>query len=761
MSCSDHSEFGALRSLFAGADEALAITTSPLYSSWLKAQADDKEYLVFNSNGTLALKKRCPQSGEHTVLSIESPFTLTATHIEVTQGQEKSSAACHLSLKAGRYQYLLLNDEYLLLTDGTATFSFTRELFEDNLWRLPHNSATFTSLASDNVNDLYLDGEKLYAATDRGLSISSDDGKSWTTRTAANGFPVDNVLRVVADGPHIYVATAQGLALSHDNGLSWRTIDKKTLPLLAHGGVQALFAKGNMILAGTKRGLLISKDRGASWLIKDVYHGLASSDINSMYAHADTISVATSAGLSISTDGGQSWRTLEATSGLPSGYVSNLVSDGGTLHLRVSTGIATSVDHGASWDIKPTQELDGQVYHLAAHNSALYAGTYSRGVGVSHDQGASWEFSGPSGEPLSYGFRRIAVKEGKIFRTASTGVGVATDKGASWNLIRSEFQLQKLDKTEFTDFVLHQGTIYAGYVTRLDTKQYENGLAISKDGGQSWTFKKISYGAGQLLSLSNIKVHDKTIVASADFKADQLLLFSDDEGEHWSFKETTHRGFNFSFENERLVIYARPAFSLQPTEQGGILISRDRGETWSRKTVARDGMLLGFTHIKAVEGTLYGLLFHDDSSLLATSTDGGASWHLEKLPQDFRATSLFVFDSIVYAGSFSGGMAFSKDQGRHWSVKSVAEGLPRSPISEKFCATIHDVYAQGHFIFAATSEGLALSADGGASWKVDEPSAKQQLSRSVDILRGAGPTLYAHSRVTRSFWVINPPFETQ
>jgi hypothetical protein len=72
------------------------------------------------------------------------------------------------------------------------------------------NYTTTNGLGSNNVNGVYADSGSIYAATDSGLSISTNGGTSWTNYTTTNGLGNNTVRGVYADSGSIYAATFGG-----------------------------------------------------------------------------------------------------------------------------------------------------------------------------------------------------------------------------------------------------------------------------------------------------------------------------------------------------------------------------------------------------------------------------------------------------------------------------------------------------------------------------------------------------------------------
>ena len=98
------------------------------------------------------------------------------------------------------------------------------------------NNTTNSGLQNDIVYQVYVDGTNLYAATEGGLSISTNSGTSFTNYTSANGLPDDYVSGVTAVGSTIYAATGSGLSISGSPSCSGGGgANVPTAPMQAYG----------------------------------------------------------------------------------------------------------------------------------------------------------------------------------------------------------------------------------------------------------------------------------------------------------------------------------------------------------------------------------------------------------------------------------------------------------------------------------------------------------------------------------------------
>jgi len=145
-------------------------------------------------------------------------------------------------------------------------------------------------LGNNTVRGVYVSGSTIYAATNSGgLSISTDGGNTWTTKTTSNGLATNSLLGVYANGNNVYVASNSGLAISTNGGVSFTNT-------LAANTVYGAYANGNTIYAGTLSGLRISTDAGVNWTTYTTADGLGNNTVRGVYASGNKIYAATSGG---------------------------------------------------------------------------------------------------------------------------------------------------------------------------------------------------------------------------------------------------------------------------------------------------------------------------------------------------------------------------------------------------------------------------------------------------------------------------------
>lgn len=164
----------------------------------------------------------------------------------------------------------------------------------------PQTALTFTTyttahgLGANHVESVFAIGSTIFAATrgaGGGLSVSTDAGASFTSRTAADGFT------------------------SRDSN--------------------EVFGQDNKVYVGTDDGLFISTDGGATFTARTKANGLATNYAIDVLAIGDTVYVASSdypnGGVGISYNGGTNFMNLSG-GGLTSSFVYSVAAVGSDIY---------------------------------------------------------------------------------------------------------------------------------------------------------------------------------------------------------------------------------------------------------------------------------------------------------------------------------------------------------------------------------------------------------------------------------------------
>jgi photosystem II stability/assembly factor-like uncharacterized protein len=162
------------------------------------------------------------------------------------------------------------------------------------------------------VNDMAFSSSRWFAATEKGLLVSTDQGAIWTLNPIGplTTLPVQSV-RVSSNGERVWVVSLRGMVFSIDGGKSWTWHD---LPLKAGGAVTLDVdrADENTLISIAHDGLYISRDAGKSW--QQAGAGLPSTPIQDFTISGNVfLASVRTGGLYVSSDSGRTWTRLAGT----------------------------------------------------------------------------------------------------------------------------------------------------------------------------------------------------------------------------------------------------------------------------------------------------------------------------------------------------------------------------------------------------------------------------------------------------------------
>jgi photosystem II stability/assembly factor-like uncharacterized protein len=441
--------------------------------------------------------------------------------------------------------------------------------------------------------------------------------------------------------------------------------------------------------------LLAMPAAGAKW----TRAGLYGADVRAMAldpANPDRIYLGTSQGeVYRSDDGGMSWTNPRGANPFPGFVVDNLVVDSSSRVWAASWGlwgggvVALSEDGGESWERRDDGIANLSVRAFTVFDSdprLLFAGGLT-GIFRSRDAGLSWERIAdlPNVESIAVDPR----DENRILAGTWRQAYRTVDGGGSWTLASDGMVL---DTDIFTITIDRQDPDSVW----LSTCGW---VYHSTDGGGKW--KRYRDG------FDNRRIHDVKI---DPLDRERILAGSvaglyrtEDKGTSWS-----------RISDDRLVINsiivtaARPERILLGTEGDGVYRSIDGGKTFERTS---DGLynvrVAAVTPDPVEKGHLYAaVIFGNAASGIYHSVDGGEKW--SQLSHDGMPEVLTLFVQEAGPARFIAGTErgfYSSADGVSWNESTI---LPLRV--DKI------VRYSGRRLFAATSEGVYTSRNGGESW---------------------------------------------
>jgi|GEM_PF-3392624 len=546
----------------------------------------------------------------------------------------------------------------------------------DSLYRVTNNGKTWNGVQIGDDTSLLLggysfaenvDSSKVYLATNIGLFVSDDDGKSFNP-TGLTDAVMD--IHVLDDGRLVALTDLQyspvyalplgpaAVQISDDGGISWTS---KDLPGDKGASDLEIDDQGNWYVPIYQEDLYKSPDEGDTW-----------NPMNFPDNSAITIAFSNSGKLLVGYDGGldiynESSQTFEPTN-LPDIAVSDIeiAQDGGWLvgsadlfQSGKANAIFRSDDGGNTWDM-------------------VGASTVTPESMTINDQGDLYVGSDLFG----------------LFKTAN--------KGTSWNRLF----------TGDDNFIVIKA-LSAGPDGHMLLSSFNNQMIYySTDYGENWQPATIEGGQTQLTIMQYMFLDNKNVWAAASSLLSSGkggLYASTDTGKTWSF---------LGMEGKEILCMGKTDNAQYVGTNDGLYKTTDNGTKWDNITQNLEN--------SSIILTVYAIIQTKDGSLLAgtnwgiqRSTDGGATWKtatdvtISEYPStsgDEIVANTFAQNSKgeLFAGTGQYGILYSDDDGQSW--KSINSGY-QSMYGDYFGSIIKLSMDKNDNLYAASSTGGIYKAE--------------------------------------------------
>ncbi len=495
-------------------------------------------------------------------------------------------------------------------------------------------------------------GTNILAGTSNGVSLSTDNGSTWTT--VNTGYPSGS-LDIDAftylhpkNGPTMVFAGRWegGAYVSTDDGATWSAADSG----ISTQRVQSLSALDSTLFAGTLAGgIFRSTDRGRSWA--PINNGLTNLDVRALAVAGSNVLAGTQNGVHLSTDHGSSWTPVNTGLTLPSGLlISSLAVFGaGDTNLLAGTlggGIFLSTNNGTNWTPVSTGLTNDEVLALAAipdgaGGTNLFAGTNGDGVFLSMTKGTSWT-------PVNEGLALINVNALGVFPEGSPnlfvatwgGVFLSTDDGGSWKAVDSGMTENYVYTLAGSGSDLFAGTT--------------GGVFRSTDNGTSWAPANSGLTAKNVLSLA--------IVGAGIFAGtDDGVFLSMNSGSTWVH---LNAGLPPNSPVQCLASWGTDVYA--GVQQSGVILSTDGGVSWNPLNAGLPANMHAFA--LAFDGTnMFAGTFADTFAVYRYAGQG-ATWSEASsgLPPGTAVYTFALSDTNMFAGA-NVGIFLSANEGAQWT----------------------------------------------------------------------------------------------
>jgi photosystem II stability/assembly factor-like uncharacterized protein len=453
----------------------------------------------------------------------------------------------------------------------------------------------------------------------------------------------------------------------------------------------------NRILLGTSASqLFVSNDGGSTWSrlarVGDGDHYVVDHIVFSP-AHPETIyaaawSVAADGGdVFRSDDDGHTWRALAGMHGKSVRSFAMAPSDSSILVAGALDGVFRSRDAGESWErISPAGHSEiKNIESLAIdprYPEIIYAGTWHL-PWKTVDGGLTWSSIKEGVVDDSDVFSIILDPRDSrlLLASACSGIYRSEDAGAHFR------RVQGIPPSARRTRVLRQhpgdpNRVYAGTT---------EGLWSSLNAGQTW-----HRATADTVIVNDVLVDSRrpgTVLLATDRSG---VLRSENAGTTFfpSSRGFAHRQVAAILvdRNDSAVLYAGV---VNDKEYGGMFVSHDAGEHWEQMN---DGL---------AGHDIFSLRQTEESTLLAGTNRGVFAWG--QTDQAWRP-----IDRLAHEPAAAGGTLLPRAPAR--AKKQSNPPADDSPARHELNGRVADLEVAPEAWFAATSEGLFSSADGGQSW---------------------------------------------
>lgn len=545
------------------------------------------------------------------------------------------------------------------------------------------------------VYDLQRVNSNIWAGTDAGLFISSNEGQSWNLA----GFlpPQSEVRKIFRRGEEIMLAVASvNLTVpsivnayhyyfyrSVDNGENWLSYD---LPVgnvsIENFGERikffrigtSIFFKNRYDFNEHRFDLFRSDNNGATW------QRIITPNVSLIAGDAERLLIANSGSTYLSDTNGETWQLLDDI-----GTYRDLFVEGNRIFVdSQDEQLYISENLGQSWTIIQTPGGYGSSTRWVRGNSGkLYH--LNRAVYVSEDNGYTWDTLNNLVPNTSFLTDVVELSNGELLVGMEDGIFRLTDNGMTWPAANNNL----VGSTIYGSIALPNGDIIAP--TNL-------GYFRSTDGGDSWNSIRRPSQSSDLIN--SIAIKDDSLFIHGYNR--QILLSTDHLNTLDTIGEIPYQLYNirFKYVKGRFYVLGTESYQSDDLVNWNPLVVSDPESSFFRINDLSD----------AGNGTLLTTL---STGQIFRSEDNGATWQLnfEFTPPGVRRFEFFEIDNRIFYYDWNG-WYFTTDQGMTWNSPAM-DGLPETTSGRLPIIITND----GQNIYARIfGYGVYRSTDFGENW---------------------------------------------
>lgn len=619
-----------------------------------------------------------------------------------------------------------------MVVDGSLQRSTAVQVRRDDstVFKFPENflSAEPTrGLRGAEIGEVGLAGELLFISFVRGgAAISRDKGKSWYSKTSANGLGGSSLQQFSYINGQYLATSSRELLSSIDGGRSWAKADPN---------VTATYVFKDLRVRGGNRSY-VSEDSGKTWTaIEPVLYYNGPANYFSLF---DRLYTKSRSGVYVYEHANRRWQpaTLQ---GLPDGWiVQSLEGDESTQVAEVCVNPQSSGSECRFMVSSNAMKSWSQVYSTTLK-------TYTR-LEVSK-----------VGQVLIRSQKPYSSFKNDWVHPKADAVSISRDASSYWAPLSLPPEFSGPEVSAKTDVSFDQNMLLI---------RHRDKFAIAVDP------KLVSWRSFRLPSgLTDSKLIRLRVLGEQVFLVFQNgLLFADKDLKNWRqlFAEPQPQGFRGLFSAHGLIYGWNDASVLGP---GGLYVSADGGISF-KNISSRLNLLDGFyddSKVKEVQAGIvsagYSMpvrdmvqagqkIFVATPEGVAVSSDVGQSFSFLE-GQDGRArpvaVSLAALDNKIALATSESGLLLSSDAGQTWKPITTATGLPTNRLKAvTISAEALIVQANSNAVFISNDEGVTWRELSFSSAAPGETFFGLKLSRGVVLYQS-----YVWSKSVRGFEGMN------
>lgn len=507
-----------------------------------------------------------------------------------------------------------------------------------------------------------IDGTLWLSSLLNGVSISTDNGYHWTSKT--NGLGSSTAWGCFKVDDRIYVITSNGMYYTTNQGDNWTICSEATRGLEIYSFVHF----GSRFVIGTNsRGIYTSDDGGATWTqSSQIGDGKA---IPGMLVLDGIIYAASGhGGVYVSTDSGATW--VQNSTGLETSSLNNIVFSGSRFFASSREGLYFSDDTCKTWTKFTEYDLQKNNWFVEAMGGYVIVGSQFEGLIYSANGGTSWAKWNDGLHNLNV--NSIIESNGKAFAGMSImGVSSTTDNGATWTNSRNGLPNYPVSTLGTNN-------------DELIASVYSYGLFYSGNGGQSWEMRSDT----SLLQYTTAIFHEGVLNALFAGTSQEGVFLSRDNGATWEdvnagLQDKSIRQF-YEYDGKYYMATTYGVYKIEFTIASGVQWSILSPEVFE---IGTNAISITGDHI---------LVATDEG--IAVSHDNGVTW-TKIYDEHFGGVVNYVttIGSTQFACTAKGGVFTSNDNGVTW--RPANDGL--------YTKTTRIVQQSGNYVLLGT-EGYGI-----------------------------------------------------